>query len=52
MIWCYWDLFGVERLAKLVLVDQLPFITGNPAWSEKEKEAAGSIVDAKGLSVG
>lgn len=49
VIWSYWDLFGAERLAKLVLVDQMPFITSNPAWSEEEKEAAGPLVDAEGL---
>src|SRR5437773_6571569 len=29
VIWSYWELFGSERLAKLVLVDQMPFITAN-----------------------
>ena len=36
-------------MAKLILVDQMPFITANPAWSEAEKEAAGAILDAQGL---
>jgi pimeloyl-ACP methyl ester carboxylesterase len=49
VIWSYWDLFGAERLAKLVLVDQMPFITSNPAWSEEEKEAAGPHMNAEGL---
>ena len=31
IMWCYWDLFGSERLGKLILVDQSPFLTGNPA---------------------
>lgn len=49
VIWSYWDLFGRERLSKLVLVDQMPFIMGNPAWSEEEKRQAGSILDGKSL---
>lgn len=45
VIWSYWELFGPERLAKLVLVDQMPMITSNPAWSAEEKEASGAILD-------
>jgi non-heme chloroperoxidase len=49
VIWSYWELFGAERLAKLVLVDQMPFITANPAWSPEEKEASGALFDANSL---
>ena len=49
VIWCYWDLFGSERLAKLVLVDQMALLTANPIWSQAEKEAAGSIFDPDSL---
>ena len=49
IIWCYWDLFGSERLSKVIFVDQMPFITSNPEWSDKEREAAGSIFDPDSL---
>ncbi len=44
VIWGYWELFGKERLAKLVLIDQMPMITANPIWSEQEKTDAGAIL--------
>ena len=44
VIWGYWELFGSERLAKLVLIDQMPMITANPIWSEQEKTDAGAIL--------
>ena len=43
--WCYWDLFGSERLAKLIFVDQSPFLTENPSWSPAEREAAEFALD-------
>jgi non-heme chloroperoxidase len=43
VIWNYWDMFGPDRLSKLLLIDQMPMITSNPAWSEQEKTDAGSI---------
>lgn len=49
IIWCYWDLFGSEKLAKLVLVDQMPVLTANPIWSLAEQEVAGSIFDPESL---
>ncbi|MGD8715725.1 MAG: alpha/beta hydrolase [Desulfobacterales bacterium] len=49
VIWNYCDLFGPERLSKLILVDQMPFITSNPTWSEPEKEASGAIFDPQSL---
>jgi non-heme chloroperoxidase len=42
VLWAYWDLFGAERLAKLILVDQPPFLTRNPAWSSEELEQIGA----------
>ena len=42
VIWGYWEMYGKERLAKLVLIDQMPMITTNPIWSEQEKIDAGS----------
>ena len=43
VIWNYWDIFGDEKLSKLILVDQMPFITSKPAWSEEELDASGAI---------
>lgn len=49
IIWCYWDMFGCERISKLVLVDQVPFMMANPAWSEEERTAAGAGQTAETL---
>jgi non-heme chloroperoxidase len=49
VIWGYWELFGKERLGKLVLIDQMPMITANPIWSEQEKTDAGAILTQETL---
>jgi non-heme chloroperoxidase len=49
VIWGYWEQYGSDRLSKLILVDQMPMITSNPAWSPKELEDAGAIFDGKSL---
>jgi non-heme chloroperoxidase len=49
VIWGYWEQYGGDRVSKLILVDQMPVITSNPAWSAKELENAGAIFDAKSL---
>jgi pimeloyl-ACP methyl ester carboxylesterase len=49
VIWCYLDLFGEAGIDKLVLVDQMPSITAQLAWSETEKSEAGAIFDGKTL---
>lgn len=49
VIWGYWELYGGDRISKLILIDQMPMITGNPAWSEQEKQDAGPIFDGKSL---
>ncbi len=43
VIWGYWELFGADRLAKIILVDEPSHLTTNPAWTAAEKEAAGPI---------
>jgi non-heme chloroperoxidase len=43
VIWAYWELFGADRLGKVVLIDQSPMLTSNPAWTPEEREAAGSM---------
>ncbi len=49
VIWSYWDTFGSDRLSKLILVDQPPFLTSNPVWSEAELEASGAIFTAESV---
>ena len=49
VIWGYWELYGKDRLAKLILIDQMPMITTNPIWSEQEKIDAGAILDKESL---
>jgi non-heme chloroperoxidase len=47
VIWCYIDLFGPERLSKIILVDQSPFLTSDPNWTQQELEDSGAIFTAK-----
>jgi pimeloyl-ACP methyl ester carboxylesterase len=47
VIWCYIDLFGPERLSKIILVDQSPFLTSNPHWTQTELEDSGAIFTAQ-----
>jgi non-heme chloroperoxidase len=49
VIWNYYDMFGPERLSKLLLIDQMPMITSNPAWSEEERIDSGAIFDPQSL---
>jgi non-heme chloroperoxidase len=47
VIWCYIDLFGPERLSKIILVDQSPFVTSDPNWTQQELEDSGAIFTAQ-----
>jgi non-heme chloroperoxidase len=49
VIWGYWELYGREHIAKLILVDQMPMITANPIWSPEEKSDAGALLDKETL---
>ena len=49
VIWNYWELWGSDRLAKLLLIDQMPMITSNPIWTPEQTAAAGSIFDKNSL---
>ena len=44
VIWCYLDMFGPERLSKIILVDQSPFLTSDPDWTQPELEDSGAIL--------
>ena len=43
VIWCYLDLFGPERLSKVILVDQSPFLMTDPHWTREEVEDSGAV---------
>jgi pimeloyl-ACP methyl ester carboxylesterase len=49
VIWDYYDMFGPERLSKLLLIDQMPMITSNPAWPEQERIDSGAIFTPQSL---
>ena len=47
VIWCYIDLFGPERLSKIILVDQMPLVTSDPHWTQPELEDSGANLTAQ-----
>jgi non-heme chloroperoxidase len=49
VIWNYYDLYGPDRLSKLLLIDQMPMITSNPAWPEQERVDSGAIFTPQSL---
>jgi len=49
VIWSYLELFGRDRLASLILVDQMPCALRNPAWSDAQAAEAGATMQADGL---
>jgi non-heme chloroperoxidase len=44
VMWGYWDLYRNERLAKMIVVDQVPACANNPAWTEVQKNEAGGMM--------
>ena len=50
VIWSYLDLFGQDRIERLVFVDQSPLYTSRPYWESQEMEEAGAIVTAEQLN--
>jgi non-heme chloroperoxidase len=50
VIWCYFDLFGPGRLSKIILVDQSPFLTSDPNWTQQELEDSGALFTAQQVS--
>lgn len=43
VIWSYLELFGAERVARLVLVDQTPSLLVDPLWSDERRQAVGGV---------
>jgi pimeloyl-ACP methyl ester carboxylesterase len=50
VLWCYFDLFGADRVSKFVFCDEPPFLTSNPAWSAQELEDAGAIFSPEAVT--
>jgi pimeloyl-ACP methyl ester carboxylesterase len=48
VIWAYLDLFGPNRLSRLILVDEPPCLTLNEQWGEAEKAASGALFTPDG----
>lgn len=44
IIWSYLDLFGTDRLSRLILVDQGSCCVGRPGWSETECDQYGAFL--------
>ncbi len=45
VIWSYLELYGADRIASLVLVDQMPCALINPKWTDEEALEAGATMD-------
>ena len=50
IIWSYYDLFGPERLAKLIIVDQVPVACTDLVWTDEEGIAADVIFAPQAVS--
>lgn len=44
IIWSYLDLFGEERLRRLVIVDQAPMVAALPGWDEATRKKYGCLL--------
>lgn len=44
IIWSYLDLFGEDRLRRLVIVDQAPMVAALPGWDEATKRQFGCLL--------
>jgi len=49
VIWSYLELFGDDRIASLVLVDQMPCALRNPNWTDARALEAGASMDVADL---
>jgi len=48
-VYDYIDLFGTDKISKLVIVDEPAALLINPAWSNEERQNYGAIYDASTL---
>lgn len=44
IIWSYLDLFGEDRLRRLVIVDQAPMVAALPGWDDATKKKYGCLL--------
>lgn len=42
-VWAYSELYGADRLRKLVIVDDSPRLVDNPAWTEEQRAEIGPM---------
>ncbi|MEA4973307.1 AB hydrolase superfamily protein YdjP [bioreactor metagenome] len=47
IIWSYIELFGQDRLYKIVLIDEDPVIIDFPSWTDEEREHFGGLFSAQ-----
>lgn len=45
VILCYWDLFGPNKIDKLILVERVAVLVSNPEWTAQEIADYGPLVD-------
>ena len=45
----YWELYGGERIGRLVLVDPVLAFAEHPGWTERDRLETGAIIDLKRL---
>jgi len=50
VLWCYFDLWGADRIGRFVFCDEPPMLTSNPAWSAQEAENAGAIFSPEAVT--
>lgn len=44
IIWSYLDLYGEDRLRRLVIVDQAPMVAALPGWDEETRKTYGCLL--------
>ena len=50
LIWSYLDLFGLDEIDRLVLVDQSPLLITRPQWDAQEIAESGAVFTAEQLN--
>jgi len=50
VLWCYFDLFGAERIGKFVFCDEPALLTSNPAWSAEQLEQSGALFSPEAVT--
>lgn len=49
VVWGYWELYGKDRLKRMVFIDEMPALVANPLWDAKQKLDAGALFDPVSL---